>query len=109
MRLLATNHGEQSLEICALFKTCIDSVKSSLSSQQTLVTAIPQPCSHFVGDQHLITGLFTEPIANAIRFSPDEGTITCRLWIDSTQADISIADEGRGCLSKTWIGSSSHL
>jgi signal transduction histidine kinase len=85
-----------SLDICALLRTCIDSVKASLAGKQTFVTDIPQDCPHFVGDEHLITDIITELIANAIKFSPDEGTITCRLRVDSTQADISIADEGQG-------------
>lgn len=90
----------QTMDICQQFRACIDLIKSSLSGKHTIVTEIPEHCSNFVGDAHLITGIVTELITNALKFSTDAGIIICKLQVDSTQAEITVSDEGIGILEK---------
>lgn len=90
----------ETMDICQLFQACIALIKPSLSGKHTIVTDIPEHCSNFVGDAHLITEIVTELITNALKFSTNAGTIICKIHVDSNQAEISIADEGSGILEK---------
>lgn len=90
----------ETMDICQQFQACIALIKPSLSGKHTIVTDIPEHCSDFVGDAYLITEIVTELITNALKFSTNAGTIICKIHVDSTQAEISIADEGPGILEK---------
>jgi signal transduction histidine kinase len=64
------------------------------------VTDIPEHCVSFVGDARTIRELVTELITNAVKFSTEAGTITCKLTVDLAQAEITISDNGMGILQK---------
>ena len=49
-----------------------------------------------MGDQERLELLFGHLVGNAIKFSPDGGTVTVRAWADGNQVYVSVADEGIG-------------
>lgn len=50
----------------------------------------------YYGYENLLTHVWSNLISNAIKFSPDGGTITLRLTADDTQVYFTIEDEGPG-------------
>ncbi len=58
--------------------------------------SIPETSTYLNVDRLKMKQVFDNLLSNAVHFSPDSGTITCRWHIFQKEISISIADEGSG-------------
>jgi two-component system OmpR family sensor kinase len=81
------------------FRAIVDSVTASASviAHAHGVTLVAQgPAARVDADRTRIEQVLTNLLANAIRFSPAEGTVTAVTWIADGEAGCTITDEGPG-------------
>ncbi len=57
---------------------------------------LPAGLPPVLGDRERLGLVFSHLIDNAIKFSPNGGTVTIRAWADESQVYVSITDEGIG-------------
>jgi GAF domain-containing protein/anti-sigma regulatory factor (Ser/Thr protein kinase) len=57
---------------------------------------LPSELPPVMGDQEQLELAFSHLVDNAVKFSPDGGTITLRAWADKAWVYVSVADEGIG-------------
>ena len=57
---------------------------------------LPPELPPVLGDQEQLELAFSHLVDNAVKFSPDGGTITLRAWADKAWVYVSVADEGIG-------------
>ena len=57
---------------------------------------LPSELPPVPGDQEQLELAFSHLVDNAVKFSPDGGTITLRAWADKARVYVSITDEGIG-------------
>ncbi|MDY6874735.1 MAG: GAF domain-containing protein [Chloroflexota bacterium] len=62
----------------------------------TFLEELPVELPSVTGDRERLELVFGHLVDNAIKFSPDGGTITVRAWADESQVYVSVADEGIG-------------
>ncbi len=87
----------QAFDFCDHFRDCIESIKTSIPSERHIITISISECpSIFVGEAQIIKEIITELVTNAVKFSPNGGTILCKLTLKATEAEIMISDEGIG-------------
>ncbi len=66
--------------------------KADIAFQEELPAGLPP----VLGDRERLELVFGHLVDNAIKFSPDGGTVTVRAWADENQVYVSVADEGIG-------------
>jgi signal transduction histidine kinase len=66
--------------------------RAGILFQEELLAGLPL----VLGDRERLESVFGHLIDNAIKFSPDGGTVTIRAWTDQEQVYVSVADEGIG-------------
>ncbi len=66
--------------------------KAGITFREELPVGLPP----VMGDQERLELVFGHLVDNAIKFSPDGGTVTVRAWADGNQVYVSVADEGIG-------------
>ena len=66
--------------------------KASVTFQEDLPEELPP----IMGDQERLELVFGHLVENAIKFSPNGGTVTLRAWADEKMVQVSISDEGIG-------------
>ena len=66
--------------------------KAGIMFREELPAGLPS----VVGDQERLELVFGHLVDNAIKFSPDGGTVTVRAWADENQVYVSVTDEGIG-------------
>ncbi|MFN2272238.1 MAG: GAF domain-containing protein [Anaerolineae bacterium] len=66
--------------------------KAGLTFQEELPEGLPL----VMGDQERLELVFGHLMENAIKFSPNGGTVTLRAWADEKMVRVSIVDEGIG-------------
>jgi len=57
---------------------------------------LPAELPPVLGDQEQLTLVFKHLIDNAVKFSPDGGTVTIRAWAEEACVSVSVSDEGIG-------------
>jgi hypothetical protein len=62
----------------------------------TFQEKVPEELPLALGDQERLELVFGHLVENAIKFSPDGGTVTLRVWADEEMVRVSVTDEGIG-------------
>lgn len=70
--------------------------KAGITFQEDLPAGLPL----VLGDRQCLELVFGHLLDNAIKFSPDGGTVTIRAWADQKMVRLSITDEGIGIPSQ---------
>ncbi len=90
----------ETLEIGALITHVLESLEPQVQSKRiTLVSEPPaEPC-FTQGDEHLLTRVFENLLDNAIRYTPEQGTIRVQWHPEQERIIFSITDTGPGISS----------
>jgi signal transduction histidine kinase len=90
------------VDLAYLLKTTISRVEKELSEKKiTLVKDIPNISIIIVGDQLMLIQTFLHILRNAIKFTPEKGTIRVILSIEDKNAVVRVIDSGSGMPEKT--------
>ncbi len=73
----------------------------ALSKQQELKTGIIEPLPLAYGDKHAIRRVLTNLVANAINYTPVNGSIHVAATVDERNVTLSVHDNGRGIPADT--------
>ena len=84
------------LNLLAFLKELIDERQATISSKHHLIFNHVGEEEQFLGDAKLLRQLFTNLLDNAIKYSPDGGTVSIHLTFEETQVIFSCLDEGIG-------------
>jgi len=89
------------VDLAYLLKTTISRVEKELSEKKiTLVKDIPNISIIIVGDQLMLIQTFLHILRNAIKFTPEKGTIRVILSIEDKNAVVRVIDSGPGMPEK---------
>jgi signal transduction histidine kinase len=81
----------------ALFESVCGSLDSlARQNRQRLWWSVPPDVPTVVGDPHLLARVLSNLVGNAIKFTPDEGTIAIRAVRDGGEVVVSVEDTGVG-------------
>ena len=83
------------VNIAALVEKCI-SFQRSYSDKHQLVTDIPESLPQIEVDKDKLDQIITNLISNAIKYSPNGGTITTRVRDEGDKLRFSVSDQGLG-------------
>ncbi len=86
-----------SLNLTSFVEQVIDRFEMSTKNQEiTFKRNIPSEPVFVYGDRDKLTQLLDNIVSNAIKYSPEGGTITCTVKVDKRRVIISVQDEGVG-------------
>lgn len=94
-RGLALHLNYASVDIAALVEKCI-SFQRSYTTKHKLVIDIPDSLPQIPADQDKLDQIITNLISNAIKYSPNGGTITTSVIDEGDKLRFAISDEGLG-------------
>jgi signal transduction histidine kinase len=83
------------LDIAALLQRIVDEVQPTLSVHRLELQGAEQPLI-LQADELRIEQVFHNLIGNAVKYSPDGGSVRIRLERDITQISIAVSDDGIG-------------
>ncbi len=83
------------LDICALARQVVEEVQPTLEGLAVVCDA-PATALIIEGDTNRLYQVFQNLIGNAIKYSPDGGTITVRVTQQSSQVQVAVIDQGIG-------------
>lgn len=86
----------ETFDFIAFFHHVIDRFEMTKNDNITIVRQLQNVEIIVNIDKDKITQVLDNIISNALKYSPEGGTITCRCWLQSKKLRISISDEGVG-------------
>jgi len=90
------------VDLAYLLKTTISRVEKELSEKKiTLIQDIPNISIVIHGDQLMLIQTFLHILRNAIKFTPEKGTIRVILSLEEKDAVVRVIDSGPGIPEKT--------
>jgi signal transduction histidine kinase len=92
----ASSIAPEPTDLVALCRHSVDQARPLVAADQRLVVVLPDGPLPATVDPFLLGHVLRALIANAIRYSPDGGTITVRVEADETRVRFSVRDEGIG-------------
>ena len=87
--------GGESLDIAALIAILRKDVLARPSHPRD-VRALIESEAHLIGDEPEIHSAFSNLVDNAAKYTPPEGSIEMRWWVDEEGAHFSVTDTGMG-------------
>ena len=93
----ALNISEFSLVNVA--ENAIESLQKKATSEQInliLDLQIDPRCERFIGDAKRVEQILWNLLTNAIKFTPESGSVTLRLWVEDNTAIFQVEDTGIG-------------
>ncbi|OQY24683.1 MAG: hypothetical protein B6I35_00965 [Anaerolineaceae bacterium 4572_32.2] len=84
----------------ALEEFRVSAARANITFLENLPTTLPDKLPDVIGDREQLELAFGHLLDNAIKFSPNGGTVTIRAWAERSVVCVSIADEGIGILSE---------
>ncbi len=84
------------LNLVAFFQDLIDERQAAIGDKHYLIFTSNGEDRQFLGDPKLLRQILTNLLDNAIKYSPDGGTVSLDLTIEETQVIFSCLDEGIG-------------
>jgi two-component system, OmpR family, phosphate regulon sensor histidine kinase PhoR len=87
--------GGESLDVAALISMLRKDVLARPSHPRD-VRALIQSDAHLMGDEPEIHSAFSNLVDNAAKYTPPEGSIEMRWWVDDDGAHFSVTDTGMG-------------
>ena len=84
------------LNIVAFFQELIDERQATIDDKHHLIFSTIGEDRQVLGDAKLLRQIFTNLLDNAIKYSPDGGTVSLTLTLEETQVIFSCLDEGIG-------------
>ena len=89
---------DQEVDIAALVQSCIRQVATTAAAaDQTLSTQIPPDMPNLWGDKRVLVQLLNNLFSNAVKFTPQGGSIEISAWRDTQgRIQLSVADNGIG-------------
>jgi signal transduction histidine kinase len=92
----ASSFAPERTDLAALCRQAVDQARPLVPAGLELVAVLPGAPLPAAVDPFLLGHVLRGLIANAIRYSPDGGTITVRLEADQTRITLAVRDEGIG-------------
>jgi signal transduction histidine kinase len=92
----ASSFAPEPTDLVALCRQAVDQARPLVSANLCLTAVLPDAAVHAAVDPFLLGHVLRGLIANAIRYSPDGGTITLRLEAEQSGITIAVRDEGIG-------------
>jgi signal transduction histidine kinase len=86
--------SKDELDFSSLFRDCIKQAKNRYP-ERTFIEEIEDEIE-IAGDPLLLQLMISNLIENAVKYSPKEKSITCKLYRSNTKVILSIIDEGMG-------------
>ncbi|WP_246206951.1 PAS domain-containing sensor histidine kinase [Methylocystis heyeri] len=81
----------------ALVEQCCDMIQIKADHGQVgLLREYPLDMSELVADKRACKQILINLLSNAVKFTPPNGTVTVRLWIEGNNLAVSVADTGIG-------------
>ncbi|PWA06629.1 cell wall metabolism sensor histidine kinase WalK [Pueribacillus theae] len=90
------NFNLEEFDFIDYFHSVIDRFEMSKPEGIRFVRHLQNASAYVNIDKDKITQVIDNIISNAMKYSPEGGTITCRCWIQSKKLRVSISDEGVG-------------
>ncbi|MYL62596.1 cell wall metabolism sensor histidine kinase WalK [Bacillus hwajinpoensis] len=84
------------VDFVEMFDHVLDRFEMSKRDNINIVRQLPRVAIYTKVDQDKMTQVLDNILSNAIKYSPDGGTITARCWTIGKKIRISISDEGVG-------------
>ncbi|HWS47775.1 MAG TPA: PAS domain S-box protein, partial [Acidimicrobiia bacterium] len=85
------------VDIGAVVRSAITTMlPAAAKRRQQLVTTVETEGGIVLGDEHQLEQAIVNLIANAVKFTPDEGTITVHAWETAEDVCVSVGDTGIG-------------
>jgi len=89
------------VDLVTIATTCVEAARRATVAHNLRLEA-DQPTLVGSWDGSRIERVLDNLISNAIKYSPDGGDVNVRLWSDSVNALVSVADEGMGVPDTDW-------
>ncbi|MEO5566917.1 MAG: GAF domain-containing sensor histidine kinase [Gemmatimonadaceae bacterium] len=87
----------QEIEVAALIEDALDGVRQSVADRQIAIVASPVASDlRLRGDAGRLSQVLSNLLGNAIKFTPDGGRISLRVWRDGDKVTFEVADTGPG-------------
>jgi two-component system phosphate regulon sensor histidine kinase PhoR len=87
--------GGESLDVAALISMLRKDVMARASHPKDVRARIDSD-AHLIGDEPEIHSAFSNLVDNAAKYTPPEGSIEMRWWVDDEGAHFSVTDTGMG-------------
>src|ERR1700721_654373 len=87
--------GGESLDVAALISMLRKDVMARASHPKDVRARIDTD-AHLIGDEPEIHSAFSNLVDNAAKYTPPEGSIEMRWWVDDEGAHFSVTDTGMG-------------
>lgn len=85
------------LELVPIIETAVEAVKPTIEAKQINLSQLLDNTANFItGDSDRLRQVFENLLANAVKFTPDGGSVTIRLEREDGHAKIVISDTGQG-------------
>jgi signal transduction histidine kinase len=86
------------LNLLAFVQELIDERQATIGDKHRLILTSLGEKIEFLGDEKLLRQILTNLLDNAIKYSPDGGTVSLHLTFEETQVVLSCLDQGIGIL-----------
>lgn len=87
----------QDVDAATLIDDALESARSAITERKIALVASPVAANlRVIGDRGRLAQVFGNLLANAIKFTPDEGRISIRAWRDGDVVAFEVADTGPG-------------
>jgi len=89
--------ASEQVDLVSLFKKCTEQLNDQINGKQIRVrTTVPAAHTTYKGDLKLLHLALFRILENAIKHSPEEGTISFSLRNEESQMEIDVKDQGKG-------------
>lgn len=91
-----TKLKQEPVNVCTLLTQLVDEAQQLSGKRGHIIQLDLASDKGLLGHEEYLRSAFTNLVSNAVRYTPDGGTISVRWWQDDTGAHLSVTDTGIG-------------